>query len=276
MTSNNTIEITKYGDGAETIRIGLSWEARKKDSPVRKAYFSRGAHISNILAIVMWPIGMIYRIILFLSAGMIWLTTIGRVNLLPKNAIHLPEFPSKKMLLDENVIYDINQERSEKIDNEKERENSYEYDLDLYCFAIKKEDGSIVKIGPENKNLITTDNTVFHSGEDTTGQGIFDDETIHIKLKEAQKIYSQFYIVVNSDSQNNFSNMDNKPTLRVIRSKEEQDILVTRIVTESDQTKEKNGYIFIKIYNEKGMWKLNQIDKFTTFVENFEDEIKGI
>lgn len=274
MTSNQLITLTEQGKNAQTIRVGLNWDARTTDT-IRKTYSAKAAHTTNFLTILMWPLGLAYQFIMFILAGVLWLVTVGQVNILPKNSLPLPDKP-QDMLLDDDVISDKKRAKTNKKDDaEYEREDSHEYDIDLYCYARNKDDGTIVKVGPENKNLVSPNQTLFHSGENTTGHGVFDDETIHIKMQEAQDIYSEFFIVIHSDSQSDFASLDNAPKLRVIQSKEEKDITVKSVPIADTHAKGKHGFLYAKIYLNEGSWVLSPLNQFIDFDEKFEEKLKN-
>lgn len=262
--TNKTV-ISEYGDNAQSIRIGVSWDAKKlKDQTA--PHKSKAAKTTNLLTIIILPISMFIRFILFILAGFLWLITFGKFNVLPKSIL-FPTTPDKSALLDEDVILETDASRAED-------ESGIEYNIDLYCYAVNKSDGTLVKIGPENKNLVSPNEFIFHSGDEKTGQGIYDDEDIYIKLKEAQDIYSSFYIVVNSNNNHSLSNLENAPQIRILKSKEEQELVKIDVPINDNNAKDHHCYIYAKIHINEGSWELQHINKFTDFDESLEKTLK--
>ncbi len=257
MSHNNTIPLFKSGESPHTIRIGLKWEPRTEKNIIRKAYYARGALVSNILYIPMWAISLLVGVLIFIL-------TLGKnKNYLPGSLI--------KNTLDYDLIYDTNPERAEKIDQENTREDTTEYDIDLYCIARRKSDGEMIKVGPEDKNMFSPDETIFHSGEDHTGQGVYDDETIHLDLEHAAQTYSEFFIIIRSDCNYDFASLDNKPKIRVIHSKTEREICTHIINTLAPDAKNKYTYIYAKISESNNIWTLQSIEKFGDFDDNLQE-----
>ncbi len=240
------------------IKIGLSWDPRAA-GVVRKTIYTSGTHIANIIYLPMWFIGFIRGLLLYIA-------TLGKLN-------EFPEAPNKKALLNSNTVYSATN-RDKRHDEENERENYYEYDLDLYCMALSKSTGELIKVGPEDHNLLDPQKIIIHSGDENTGQGIYDDETISLDLIEAQEFYDKFIIYVTSDCSHDFSKYDNNPTLRFVTSKTEKEITKLTIDTENVASKGCYGYIFAMVYKDSDIWKAKVIDEFTVDHESLLNIVK--
>ncbi|MGH1404432.1 MAG: TerD family protein [Alphaproteobacteria bacterium] len=256
-SSNGIVNLLNEGDEKTRIRIGLSWDPISTKITAHKIWYKKESFLANLFIIPMWILGMIW-------ATAVFIVSLGRIV----------KFPT----LDENsfsnteTAYDT-ADRSKQNDNEDVRENSVEYDIDLYCMA-QKHDGTFVKVGPEDHNMLDPTENIVHSGDEDTGQGVFDDETISLDLKTVTNEYTQFYFYITSDNKHDFASYDNAPTLRIVESYSEAEITKHEVATKSLDATGAYGYIFAKIYNDNGTWKAKMINKFCDFSESWEYVLK--
>ncbi|MCB9979193.1 MAG: TerD family protein [Rhodospirillales bacterium] len=133
------------------------------------------------------------------------------------------------------------------------------FDIDLHCFAYDINRNFLFEISPETRKLISPDGKIYHSGEEETGIGVYDDETIHIELKKLPDLYSFFVFSVSNDCRHSFNKISNLK-VRLVDSASEQTLLETLV--SSDQA---DGFAFCTLYKNDGEWFFSPIAQYLKF-----------
>lgn len=253
MTDSQTAqEIFTQTPDKTRLMIGLNWDMRKPE-----ATEMIGAHtITGSVSVVTFIFWLIRTIV----AAIVYVPTLGKVNWF----IELPRDTPSAM------IHETMSVKNKVADGVSSREGSYkQYDLDLHCFVLDSEDNIAARIGPEEENMVGSSAAIYHSGEEFTGQGVYDDETIHIDLRKLEAELSKFYIVVTSDNRFDFSQLDNKPKIRIVDSKLEKELSVVEIPTELPEAKGKHGFICGCLTKSGTSWSFKPIQQFCDFEQDW-------
>jgi stress response protein SCP2 len=217
------------------LMVGLSWEEKKVDhKDLLSSHFIIA--FSYILSIAMS---------------------------LPKNIFNL--IFKKRFLFPQNTLAHslYSAERKDKLDDDDSvRETEYRlYDLDLVCYFFDKEN-ILRAIAPSEKNLISPDGKIYHSGEDFTGQGVYDDETIYFNLKNAHENNASYFIAVISDCKHDFGTLDNSPIIRIVDSRYEKNLHEFKIEVTSNSAMRKYAYLHGKMSRHSNEWYFESINLF--------------
>lgn len=135
-------------------------------------------------------------------------------------------------------------------------------------FSRSSSSGSIdldasVGMFSENKELIDTvsfrklmssDGSVRHSGDNLTGAGDGDDETIHVDLQGIPERVKSLVFTVNSFRGQTFNEVDNCFS-RLVDTVTGQEISIFKLAEKGSHT----GLIMCKVYRHNGGWKLGAI-----------------
>lgn len=112
-------------------------------------------------------------------------------------------------------------------------------------------------------NLVSTDGSVRHMGDNITGEGEGDDEQIMIDLSKVSEKVHALAFVVNiykaKDRHQDFGMVDNA-YIRVINMNNNQEMLKYSLTKEYDG---KTAMIFAQVYRHNGEWKFSAIGEGT-------------
>lgn len=133
------------------------------------------------------------------------------------------------------------------------------FDLDAFCIAAK--DGKMPNVNHlcffNNKTILS--GSISHSGDNLTGEGSGDDETIVVKLSEVSQDVNEVLICVNiyeaAARGQNFGKVNNA-FCRVYDQETKQE-LVRFDLTEDYSAF--NGMIMGKLYRKDGEWKFQAV-----------------
>ena len=106
-------------------------------------------------------------------------------------------------------------ERSDKITiMDKVRGTNQQHDLDLACFVFDADGNYIDFVGSMAQDAMDSTGCIYHSGDDSTGEGLGDDESLSIELAGLPRTTAQLVFVTEIQSDHVFSQV-NLPTMRV-------------------------------------------------------------
>jgi stress response protein SCP2 len=193
---------------------------------------------------------------------------------LPKNVFNL--IFKRKFLFPQNTLAHslYSAERKDKLnDDDSVRETEYRlYDLDLICYFFDKEN-ILRTIAPSEKNILSPDEKIYHSGEDFTGQGVYDDETIYFNLKNTDENNANYFIAVISDCKHDFGSLDNSPKIRIVDSRNKKNLREFQIEVTSNSAIGKFAYLHGKMNRHLTEWAFESIN---LFFETEEEMLKYI
>lgn len=154
----------------------------------------------------------------------------------------------------------------EKMDLEGRDKDDHNFDLDLCCLTFDKDGNILSLVDPDAWNAIDESGKVYHSGDNMTGEGDIDDEQIYIDINKLPKEIHEIFIFVQSDCKHPIHEI-NDPKIHLTYSKSNEKIIESAFdkKTEDDQY----GYVFCRIYRNGANWKLEHIDGYCAFEENW-------
>lgn len=137
------------------------------------------------------------------------------------------------------------------------REAQYQIDVDLTCILYNADGEYVDDVSSESIRNIDQSGAVYHSGDDVTGAGGGDDETVSLELAKLPDYVTHAVFVIDMKTDNRLHEINN-PTLRIADSMTNEDQL---FVTVDQSDKAANAYIFARIYKGGNGWALHYIGK---------------
>ncbi len=156
-------------------------------------------------------------------------------------------------------------------DDDQRDKNHMNFDLDLHCYVYDKDKKFLFSIDPQSKKLIPPDESetaIYHSGEETDGSGVFDDETIHIETKKLNDDYHHFIFAVSNDCAHEFNKI-NELKVRLANSQTDETIIEDAI-----NSNESDGYVFCSIHKNGDQWVYKKIGKYIPFDDNWKTKLE--
>lgn len=153
------------------------------------------------------------------------------------------------------------------------RDEKYaQFDMDLHCFVFDQNKNFLFEIDPTTEKTVNPGESVsvYHSGEETDGAGVYDDETIHIETKKTQDDYSYFVFAVSNDCAFSFDKINNLK-IRLVNSLDDSTLHEKPV-----DSGENDGYVYGCVYRQQDKWFFTPIEKYIKFDENWQNEIKSL
>jgi len=147
------------------------------------------------------------------------------------------------------------------VDNEGRDIDFTHYDLDLHAYIFDKDLNLLHELSPFVLDALDESGKAYHSGEDYSGMGGYDDERISIETKNLPSNYAHILFIVKSDSVHSFQDIPNAE-IRLADGKTEQDVLKVQV---GDSNKDHSAFIFAHIYKENNAWHLRNISEYADF-----------
>ncbi|MBL4804244.1 MAG: TerD family protein [Alphaproteobacteria bacterium] len=145
-------------------------------------------------------------------------------------------------------------------DDPDHRDKEFEgFDLDLYCYIFDEHGEMVEKIGPDYKDVVSEDGKVYHSGDDFSGIGGYDDEQIYIETKKLPENYKHFLFVVKSDCKFNLNDISD-PVVRIADGKTNEDFLKEDIQPAANISA--SALIFAHMAEVNDSWTITNISEF--------------
>lgn len=152
-----------------------------------------------------------------------------------------------------------------------ERDKDFKnFDIDLHCFIYDENKNLVTEINPESKNLVTEDGAVYHSGEESDGAGVFDDETIHIETINVPDNYHYFVFCVSNDCAHSFDKIRNLK-IRLVDSQSE-----TTLYDYAISSGEFDGFSFCVLHKTQDGWVCRKIEKYLPFTPDWQESIRAL
>ncbi len=135
------------------------------------------------------------------------------------------------------------------------------YDLDLSCVMFNSAGDAIDGVSPRPDETIDSTGKIYHTGDDTSGEGDGDDEAISVELRDLPEDIAHIIMIVEIQSEHTFDAVNN-PEIRIADGKTNRTQMAVSLKT--DQSKGKNAYIFARISRTPDGWMLHFIDEYAT------------
>jgi tellurium resistance protein TerZ len=144
-------------------------------------------------------------------------------------------------------------------------------DLDLTCILYDKNARYVADVSSEAIRAIDSSGAVYHSGDDETGAGDGDDETISVELIKLPDHIHHAVFVVDMKTSHTLGQINN-PALRIADGMTNRDQLNIKF----DGGGTSNAYIFARLAKREGIWMLHYIGQFidTAEVSDWSEAIK--
>lgn len=142
------------------------------------------------------------------------------------------------------------------------------FDIDLHCMVFDKNGTFLLEISPRTEHMLSLEGGIYHSGEDTDGQGVYDDEAIYVESRKLPPEYHSFVFCASNDCAHEFNKV---PNLKIRLADSYRD---NTVIDSAISSAEADGYIFCLVYREEGKWFYRRIDKYLRFAFNWEQEVR--
>lgn len=182
----------------------------------------------------------------------------------PMDSRHAPDPEQRERF----YLYDVDRafmflqhiRSTEKYEDGKGREKDYaHFDLDLICFVLDRDGKEVAYTGPAASDMIDKAGAVYHSGENYSGYGGYDDEQIHIEMNAVPAHYENLFFIVASDSKFSLNQVKN-PSVRLVDCKTEKTLVETPVKAPVDR--ETFAFIYANLYRKGDEWFLQEIGEF--------------
>ncbi len=97
---------------------------------------------------------------------------------------------------------------------DKLRGTNQQHDLDIACFVFDQDGNYVDFVGAMAQDAMDSTGCIYHSGDDATGAGMGDDESISVELADLPGTTTDLIFVTEIRSDHVFSQVDD-PTLRI-------------------------------------------------------------
>lgn len=160
--------------------------------------------------------------------------------------------------------------------------NEHSYDIDVSVFML----GSDGKVPDEKyfvfyNNLQSIDGSLRHSGDNKTGEGNGDDETIYIDLAKVNSIIQEIVFVVTihqgQEKQQNFSQIRNA-FIKIYNQKTKRSLARYNL---RETFSQETALEFGRLYKKDGSWRFQAVGEgyntgLKSFVDKYIDETKQV
>lgn len=134
------------------------------------------------------------------------------------------------------------------------------FDLDLACVMYDAEKSPVDGVSAKADETIDSSGKVYHSGDDTSGEGNrTDDEAISVELRELPDYIHHIVFIAEIQSQHNFGKLHN-PSMRIADGKSNENQLFGDLG--GREGRDKTAYIFARIGRGANGWELTYIDQY--------------
>ncbi|MCB9991711.1 MAG: TerD family protein [Rhodospirillales bacterium] len=192
----------------------------------------------------------------------------GIMSAMPKkgNAVPLNYTPQARHRIVCGLNWDPMQEnigRAEKLKNM--GQNVASFDLDLACVMYNSDGEPVDGVSAKPDETIDSSGKVYHSGDDTSGEGDkVDDEAISVELKDLPDYIHHVIFLAEIQSMHTFDEINN-PSMRIADGKTNDDQLISNLSGPAAQGK--TAYVFARISRDGFAWTLTYIDEYGVSAE---------
>lgn len=151
---------------------------------------------------------------------------------------------------------------------DKLRGTNQQHDLDLACFIYDDQGTYIDFVGAMAQDSVDSTGAIYHSGDDATGEGLGDDESISVELAGLPHDIKDIIFVVEIRSDHTFSEINN-PTARVADGASDTALLDINIARTAEAQKRKACVLARLTRHDRSPtgWNLHHIDEYPDLAE---------
>lgn len=142
------------------------------------------------------------------------------------------------------------------------RGTHYQHDMDISCFVYDSNGEYIDYVGPAMEDAMDQTGTIYHSGDDQTGEGNLDDEFITLELAGLPDDDAHIVFVVEIRSKNTFADILN-PSARIFDGMENHTLL--QVDMTGAQANGQSAFVFAHLYRDASSptgWMLHHIGEY--------------
>lgn len=222
--------LTISQDAARRFVVGLSWDPKAPPKPKALPSFPSG----DPAAMAVWVLLLLPRLVL-----------------LPFRMMFSPVIAADARA----------KEQWGKADDAAGRDkDSPHFDLDLACYVFDKDFNQLAYVGPENAAFIDASKKIYHSGEDQSGFGGPDDETISVETLGLPENYHHFFFVVECDSKFSLEEIRN-PAIRLADGKTNENAIEATLTPPAHYNA--HGFAFCHVWRDGDGFMLRNLEEYT-------------
>ncbi|MEM6812321.1 MAG: TerD family protein [Pseudomonadota bacterium] len=146
-----------------------------------------------------------------------------------------------------------------------------QHDLDISCYIYNRDGEFVDFVGAEAQDSMDQSESIYHSGDDMSGEGEGDDERISVELASLPPEIKTIVFLIEVRSAHNFEDVLN-PQVRIVDSFKEENLLFIDI--NHEEGKEKNAFVFAALNKDTREsptgWMLHHVADYPN-LEKIED-----
>lgn len=161
---------------------------------------------------------------------------------------------------------------SEDGDNQYVQINVEQYDMDLVALIFDAEGNAVDAVSPELDEVMDQSGNIYHSGDNDTGRGDYDDEVISVELGGIPDYIHHIVFLITAQSGHTFDRILDSEA-RIADSKTDKNALKIKMGKDG---KGKTACIFARIYKRGDQWMVHNISEYRmdAEIEDWVEEIK--
>jgi len=159
---------------------------------------------------------------------------------------------------------------AKKIDRKYRDRKFRHYDIDLHCFVFDSNKNFLFEISPEPTKLVSTDISIYHSGEVVDGLGSYDDESISLHIKKIPDNQKYFLFCVSNDCKHDFDKVLGLK-IRLALTQRNQTIIESLI-----KSSENDGFVFCLLTKLNEEWYYEDVNQYTPFHEDWHKDLQKL
>jgi tellurium resistance protein TerZ len=203
----------------------------------------------------------------------------------PAKGEHIPLIISEtgKRRVHIGVGWDVREEEERKrkllgggdpLENTYVQINVEQYDMDLVALIFDAEGNAVDAVSPDLDEVMDQSGHIYHSGDNDTGRGDYDDEVISVELTDMPDHIHHIVFLITAQSGHTFERILDAEA-RVADGKTNEDRLKIKLGEKGKAGADKTACIFARIYREGDGWFLHHIQEYRVDA-NIEDWIAEI
>lgn len=190
----------------------------------------------------------------------------------PKKGAHFPLniSPTAKQRVHIGVGWDVREEEERKrklfgggdaLENSYIQINVEQYDMDLVAIIFDADGNPVDAVSPDLDEVMDQSGHIYHSGDNDTGRGEYDDEVISVELAELPDYIHHIVFLVIAQSGHTFDRILGSEA-RIADSKTNEDRLHINLGPKGSEGVGKTACIFARIYRDGDKWMGHHIAEY--------------
>lgn len=142
------------------------------------------------------------------------------------------------------------------------RGTHYQHDMDISCFVYDRDGEYIDYVGPAMEDAMDQTGSIYHSGDDQTGEGDLDDEFITLELAGLPDDDAHIFFVIEIRSKNTFAEILN-PSARMFDGMSNTNFM--QVSMTGAEANDKSALVLARIYRDASSptgWMLHHIGDY--------------